>query len=436
MKKKAFTLTELLVAVVIIGVLSAIVLPKFTKVLETRKTGEAEEMLAAVRNEQEARCMLDKPYVTQEQQSQRHLLASMPKNTGTNFSYTLTNTGIEAQRTEGDYTLSIPSYTDGRICCSGSGCDKLDKDYPKCTDLQAKSDYVQTNLECVADMECSNANAHEEGATTTKTVGPCTITYKWTFSDYPSCTWNQKEVDKACTPGVKPDECKEGYRGEEQDCVSGGQNPNAQRGIWGDDCSCQCPEGTSFKEGEGCVPQQQCTQEQEAQRQNCTEGAHGLAGDHTKGIRVEAGTWNDETCSCECPQNYFWVNNLGCVTSWCHTDPQAYANDKAHCNDQSWKSQEHCGSATGVSFWSEITCRCMCSGSWKNSYGFAGSYPGDAVCCHARDDASDGRGGYEGDSFDDWDFDDPAVGFSSWEYWGDEGHGQDDGAYEFEGDMF
>ncbi len=115
MKKKAFTLTELLVAVVIIGVLSAIVLPKFTKVLETRKTGEAEEMMAAVRSEQEARCMLDKPYVTQEQQSQRHLLASMPKNTGTNFSYTLTNTGIEAQRTEGDYTLSIPSYTDGRI---------------------------------------------------------------------------------------------------------------------------------------------------------------------------------------------------------------------------------------------------------------------------------------------------------------------------------
>ncbi|MBP5430248.1 MAG: type II secretion system protein [Elusimicrobiaceae bacterium] len=135
MKKKAFTLTELLVAVVIIGVLSAIVLPKFTKVLETRKTSEAEEMMAAVRTEQEARCMLDKPYVTQAEQTQRHLLASMPKNTGTYFSYTLTNTGIEAQRIEKDYKLSIPSYADGRICCTGTGCDKLDKDYPKCSDL-------------------------------------------------------------------------------------------------------------------------------------------------------------------------------------------------------------------------------------------------------------------------------------------------------------
>ncbi|MBP5430629.1 MAG: prepilin-type N-terminal cleavage/methylation domain-containing protein [Elusimicrobiaceae bacterium] len=144
MKKKAFTLTELLVAVVIIGVLSAIVLPKFTKVLETRKTGEAEEMMAAVRTEQEARCMLDKPYFTDKNQ-----LASKPKNEGSNFSYTLTNGGITATSLSGNYELRIPSYADGRICCSGSGCDKLDKDYPKCTDLQAKSDYTPANEECV-----------------------------------------------------------------------------------------------------------------------------------------------------------------------------------------------------------------------------------------------------------------------------------------------
>ncbi len=63
MKKRAFTLTELLVVVVvIIATLSAVVLPKFTKVLETRKATKAESILQAVRAEQEARCTLDKNY--------------------------------------------------------------------------------------------------------------------------------------------------------------------------------------------------------------------------------------------------------------------------------------------------------------------------------------------------------------------------------------
>lgn len=62
-KKKAFTLTELLVVVIIIGVLSAVVLPKFNKIIETRKTTEAEELMAAVRTEQEKRCALDKDYL-------------------------------------------------------------------------------------------------------------------------------------------------------------------------------------------------------------------------------------------------------------------------------------------------------------------------------------------------------------------------------------
>ena len=40
-KKRAFTLTELLIVVIVIGVLSAVVLPKFNKIIETRKTTEA-----------------------------------------------------------------------------------------------------------------------------------------------------------------------------------------------------------------------------------------------------------------------------------------------------------------------------------------------------------------------------------------------------------
>ncbi len=127
MKKRAFTLTELLVVVVIIGVLSAVVLPKFTKVLQTRKTTEAENIMAAVRNEQEARCMIGRNYTADTTK-----LAALPKATSKNYTYTLDAQGITATAKDGDYVLQIPSYTDGRICCSGDGCDGLNKDYPKC----------------------------------------------------------------------------------------------------------------------------------------------------------------------------------------------------------------------------------------------------------------------------------------------------------------
>ena len=63
MRQKAFTLTELLVVVVIIGVLAAVVLPMFTKAVEMHKISEAQEMMNAVRNEQEARCTLGKNYI-------------------------------------------------------------------------------------------------------------------------------------------------------------------------------------------------------------------------------------------------------------------------------------------------------------------------------------------------------------------------------------
>ena len=92
MKKKAFTLTEVLVVVVIIGVLAAVVLPRFTKVLEARRTTEAEDIMRAVRTEQEARCMLDKNYTAQKKD-----LASFPVNEGNNYTYAFNTVGMEAE---------------------------------------------------------------------------------------------------------------------------------------------------------------------------------------------------------------------------------------------------------------------------------------------------------------------------------------------------
>lgn len=139
MNQRAFTLTELLVVVVIIGTLAAAVLPKFTKVIETHRTLEAEHVMRVVRAEQEARCSSDKDYATNTTQ-----LISWPKGTSSNFVYTLDSDGILAISRIKDYSLQMKSYLDGGICCSGSYCDSLNKSYPAC------DSYVeQKNTTCV-----------------------------------------------------------------------------------------------------------------------------------------------------------------------------------------------------------------------------------------------------------------------------------------------
>ena len=186
-KKKAFTLTELLVVVIVIGVLSAVVLPKFSKVIETRKTTEAEEMMAMVRTEQERRCSLDKNYTTD---AATVNLASLKTK---NFNYTLNNTGIEAASTgKYGYTLKMPSYRDGRLCCDNAEqCAKLNKNYPLCSELTAKADYT-IGEECSAAEEpnppkpCEGPSEEacgcKNGGTRTRTCDTTTGTWS-TWSD-------------------------------------------------------------------------------------------------------------------------------------------------------------------------------------------------------------------------------------------------------------
>ena len=142
-KKKAFTLTELLVVVVVIGVLAAVVLPKFNKVVETRKTTEAEELMAAVRTEQERHCALDKQYV----QDLSQLSDIIPNTDTKNFTYVATATGIKAHsKGKYGYTLQMPSYQDGRLCCDDADCAKLNKDYPSCSSLRSHVQHLYGRL--------------------------------------------------------------------------------------------------------------------------------------------------------------------------------------------------------------------------------------------------------------------------------------------------
>ena len=149
--KKAFTLTELLIVVIVLGVLSAVAVPKFSRVLETRKTTEAEHVLTALRAEQEHRCVLGKEY--QLQTGRTETLADAKS--GKNYTYSLTRTGAKATSAKG-YSIQMPSYKNGVLCCEGSYCNSLNKSYPSCDSVSVPQD------ECAS--SCSDCSCPEYAA--------------------------------------------------------------------------------------------------------------------------------------------------------------------------------------------------------------------------------------------------------------------------------
>ncbi len=197
-KKQAFALTELLVVVVVVGVLAAVVLPKFNKIMETRKTMEAEEVMAAVRMEQEKRCALDKPYIG----NIAKLSEIIPQETTANFHYELESTGMLAS-SKGNYSynLKMPSYADGRLCCDGDECDKLNKNYPSCEELTAKEDY-QVATACAPEIS-------EDPATKTPCAASCPSGQRRNvtvfYEEDGQCCIDKTLCPEECAAGMKRD---------------------------------------------------------------------------------------------------------------------------------------------------------------------------------------------------------------------------------------
>lgn len=147
-KKKGFTLTELLVVVVLVGVLGAIIVPKFNKVFLARQFTEAENILTAARQEQVMSCIDHGYYNFGEGLGALNSLRAT-NFTSKYFRYEVTPNYADAINLQNNnLVLRILSYDDGRICCSDisqkqrNACNSLNKDYPLCSDLRKSQDFV------------------------------------------------------------------------------------------------------------------------------------------------------------------------------------------------------------------------------------------------------------------------------------------------------
>ncbi|MBR2082033.1 MAG: hypothetical protein IJ876_03360, partial [Elusimicrobiaceae bacterium] len=133
---------------------------------------------------------------------------------GKNFDYSLGTVGMSASAKSGKYTLEMPSYADGRICCSDietGACNNLNKNYPLCSDLVDTSktpDYVAGNEECGIEIEKEKETptAGCELSSYTKTCQEegygSNYTGSVTYTVNETCTGYERKdtcVAKACT---------------------------------------------------------------------------------------------------------------------------------------------------------------------------------------------------------------------------------------------
>lgn len=280
-KKKAFTLTELLVVVLIAGVLAAVALPKFNRAIETRKTGEAEEVLSAIRNEQEKRCTLDRPYAGTFKQMGDLVASSAPDSNvsgGGNYTYVLENTGVSA-RSAKNYSLRIPSYTDGRICCEGDYCDRLNKNYPKCDTFTPEAALCVTEgdpeppvFDCANRPSSQTRNCNTCG-TQTSSYTCDTSTGNWTES------WGACSVTNA---SLCPKDCGSKPSSQTRACNTCGTQTSSY--------TCNTSTGNWTESWTACSKQQsECGCSQDS-KNRCLDNYYG-----------PAGSWNESTCTCTCP---------------------------------------------------------------------------------------------------------------------------------------
>ena len=114
-RRKGFTLVELAVVIVIIGVLAAFGVPKFLNSVERSKAAEAFAYLAALRTAEERYQAKEGVYT--EDVSKLDITMQPPKyftpgtisvtNTGTNPNWTCTLTRIAASSSKGAYTVTF-----------------------------------------------------------------------------------------------------------------------------------------------------------------------------------------------------------------------------------------------------------------------------------------------------------------------------------------
>ena len=162
--KKGFTLMELLIVVVIIGLLSSIAIPMYKKAVEKSRASEALTTMSAVTKSEHDWYLVKNNYTTDFANLDIDLSGTMEngKLKTTFYNYELLETGVFAQRANGEYSL-YRDYDTSQIMCTPSThyiCDGLGVSFPKAACEKTGMAWANRNSTCYATNEARCKDLH------------------------------------------------------------------------------------------------------------------------------------------------------------------------------------------------------------------------------------------------------------------------------------
>ena len=255
-KRKGFTLTELLVVIVVIAVLSAIAMPIYTKAITRSRAGDALKVLSLASAKQEVYLHNNDRFANNFNELGAPV-KGLSGNTGEtkqlgHFEFAMDNSCIVAIRTADNYRI-YRNFDTQEIGCVGGGCSVIASLVPEKNvgcELKDIEDNGDGNAGKVKATLCTPTTTTTDGCDGGR-IKTCGANGMWGSCHCPSgLSWNGSTCG-ACDEGTKPaesDTCGGGSGTQTRMVTCDSSTWTWTWGPW----TCTCPPGTQLNSSGVC----------------------------------------------------------------------------------------------------------------------------------------------------------------------------------------